>query len=315
MYKLLSPIYVGIDLTNRCNLRCIHCRTDASPSNHIYLPFNIVRRLLEELREMKVIKVIFSGGEPFIRKDIFKIISYAVDLGIPELAVISNGTLLNKSKVYQLKKTGLKHIAISLDGLEYSHDLIRGKGSFKKTVKNIELLLKNKFKITLVITFNKLNYKDFEKLVNFAKNLGIHHIEVGNLMPFGRGENIEDKILTEIKRRHLFKEYKKFKKLFKHNFIDFESSFLCKPAISKKEEKIIPFMGCRGGRTSCAVLSNGNVVACKLLPNIVAGNILNKNFKKIWLEDRNWQEFREDRIPLKCRNVNFLKHVGAGVRH
>lgn len=315
MNCLKAPLYVSIDITNRCNLKCLHCRADASPNCKEEIPLEKLKEIINELAEMKIIKLVVSGGEPFIRKDIFEILSQCIKKKIPEVAVVTNGTLLNEKKIKKLKKIKIKHVVVSIDGLKRTHELIRGKGTFDKTINSLKLLVNYKFKVGVVFTLSKLNYKDLWPVIKFLNKIRVDHVEIGSLMPFGRGADIKNEMLDENFRKKLFLEYKKIKNKYKKNFIDFESSFLCDIKIDEEEKRIIPFMGCRGGRTSCAILSNGDVVACKLLPNLVAGNIFTTSFKKIWRNDKNWKEFRDNsHIPKECKNCKYSLACRGGCK-
>ncbi len=314
MNTFSAPIYMGIDLTERCNLRCIHCRVSTSTKKTNEISLKKLRELIDTLSKMKVIQIIYSGGEPFLRKDIFEILSYSVKKGIPDLIVVTNGLLLNDEKISKLKKTGMKKITISLDGLEESHDIIRGKGTFKRTLDIIKRLVKEGFEVKVTMTLNKLNKNDVLQLSVLLNMIGVKRINVGNLMPCGRGKDLWDQSLDFKEKYELFNKIKKVNNKYGENFINFESSFLSEPRLSKSEQKIASFLGCRGGRTYCAILANGDVVACKMLPHVVAGNIYKTNFSKIWKDDKNWKIWREGKLPKKCRLCKYGEACRGGCK-
>lgn len=313
MNKLSAPIYVGFDLTGRCNLRCIHCRVSTSSKNK-ELPLTLIKKTIDELAKMKVIQVIFSGGEPFIRKDIFKILSYALKSGIPDILIVSNGTLLNYNQIRKLKNTGIKKISLSLDGLKKNHDKIRGTGNFDKTVSTLKKLVKEGFEVKVSMTLNKMNKDDIPNFSRFLKKIGVSKINIGNLMPCGRGKTIWKQALTKNEKRKTIKKIRDLNNQLGDKFILFESSFLCEPKIGRSDKKIFSFFGCRGGRTSCAILSNGDVVACKMLPNIVAGNLQKKTLKKIWKDNKNWESWRNEIIIGKCKLCKYKKACRGGCK-
>jgi len=314
MNSLSAPIYMGIDLTERCNLRCIHCRVSTSAEKTNEIPLEKIKKLIDELSKLKVIQIIFSGGEPFIRKDIFEILSYSVKKGILDLIIVTNSLLLNDEKISKLKKTGIKKITVSLDGLKESHDKIRGKGTFDKTLKIIKKLIKEEFEVKVTITINKLNKNDVPPLSLLLKKIGVKMINAGNLMPCGRGKGLWSKSLDFKEKSNLFKKTKKVNKKCGRNFVSFESSFLSEPKISPAEKNISSFLGCRGGRTYCAILANGDVVACKMLPHIIAGNIYKKKFSNIWKDDKNWKIWRSDNLSKKCVPCKYWKACRGGCK-
>lgn len=305
MDVLSAPLYVGMDITSKCNLNCLHCRTDATTKNTNYLSFSLIKKTLYDLAKLKIFELIISGGEPFIRKDIFDIIKLTITLKIPYVTVVSNGTLLNKQKIKKLKKKGLRNITISLDGLQKSHDSLRGKGNFERTIDNMSLLINNNFKVSVIMTLSEINYNDFFEMVCFVHSLGVSHVGICNLMPFGRGKNIKEKRLNISMRQTLSEKAEILKKKFGKNFLSYDYSFLCKPSNITNEGKMVQFMGCRAGRTACAILSNGDVVGCKLIPHLIAGNIKKQDLKKIWQNNSNWTVFRGDDLIGKCQTCEF----------
>ncbi len=302
---LSAPIYVGIDLTEKCNLRCIHCRVGTSKNKQKQLTLEEFKGIIDELSKMKIIQIILSGGEPFIHKNIYEIIFYAINSKIPDVSLVTNGTLLNDKIIKKVKKIGLKKISLSLDGLKKNHDKIRGKGNYQKTILAVSKLIKENFEVKISITINKINKNDLIPLGKRLFNLGVKRINVGNLMPCGRGRDIWFQTLNKKEKLALKSQVNEINKKKKRNFILFENSFLEEPKLDKDDRKIEFYLGCRGGRTSCAILSNGNVVACKMLPNIIAGNIKEKKFEKIWKKDENWKLWRENKLPLKCKQCKY----------
>lgn len=314
MNCLSAPIYMGIDLTTKCNLRCIHCRVSTSSKLSKEIPLEHLKRILKTLSEMKVIQIIFSGGEPFIRPDIFEILSYAIEIGIPDVTVVSNGLLLNDEKINKLSEIGIKTVTISLDGLENAHDKIRGSGTFKKTIKIIKKLIKKGFDVKVTTTLTQFNKEDLIPLSHLLYKMGVKRLNVGNLMPCGRGKDLWSQSLNEKDKIKIYEKIKKITSTTRKGFILFESSFISKPRITISEKKIEPFLGCRGGRTYCAILANGDVVACKMLPEIVAGNIFKENFKKIWREDNRWKIWRSDSLNNKCKRCKYSLACRGGCK-
>lgn len=314
MNTFSSPIYMGIDLTEKCNLRCVHCRVSTSDDKLNEIPLNKVKELIDEISKMKVIQIILSGGEPFIRKDILEILEYCVKKKIPDLIVVTNGLLLNEERIDKLKKSGLKKIAVSLDGLKESHEMIRGKGTFERTLNVIKKLVNNGFEVRVTITLNRLNKEDVTELSTILELMGVKKINVGNLIPCGRGKKLWAEILDKNEKKELLNKSKQINKKYGKNLISFESSFLQEPNVSESEKKIIPYLGCRGGRTYCAILANGDVVACKMLPHIIAGNIYKDKFSNIWRNDKNWNIWRENKLSKKCSICKYGDACRGGCR-
>lgn len=313
MDTLSAPVSVRFDLTNECNLSCKHCRANGSPENFTSLDNGIIKELIREMSEMNVFKLKISGGEPFIREDIFEILNLAEEK-IQKPSIVSNGILLDEKKIQKLENTGVKDIAISLDGMKETHEKIRGKGTFEKTIDAIKLLVKGEFNVTVVTTLSKINMKDYKKLAKFTYELGVGKLSASNLMPYGRGAEIENKMLDKSDRRGILNVVKQLNEKFNKKFLKFDDSFIRPFEKNDCKEEFKQYLGCRGGRTECSILSNGDVVPCKLITDIVAGNIKEESFKKIWRRDEGWGKFRDDEIKGKCRKCEFGKECRGGCK-
>ncbi|MBM3248185.1 MAG: radical SAM protein [Candidatus Omnitrophica bacterium] len=171
-YKLKQstvPFLAQWELTTRCNLDCIHC---CIKNEHLNgeLTFEEIKDILYQLKAENCMVQRFSGGEPFLRKDFFKILELATKMQFAVL-ILSNGTLLDEGDAKTLKKLGIMNIQLSLYGATAAmHDSITlVKGSFDKTMNTIRLLKKHKvsFKIA-TMSFNK-NFEELKELRKMAK--------------------------------------------------------------------------------------------------------------------------------------------------
>jgi len=164
---LVKPRSVTITLTSCCNLKCIMCdhwklKNQEEPS------LEKVRDYIDQIKRWDIKEIDLSGGEPFIRRDIFDIIDYA-NRNRLKINITTNGTLLDKNLIKKLHNVDKLRLQISLDGNDANtHDKIRGtKGTFDRIVSNINQLKKNKnlqLNATTVIMDN-----------NFHKLLGLHY--------------------------------------------------------------------------------------------------------------------------------------------
>jgi pyruvate-formate lyase-activating enzyme len=149
---------------SRCNLSCAHCYVGSSPTNDTLqqIALSDVMPFVEEAKEFNVQHIYFTGGEPFINKEIMPILSYC--LSVADVTVLTNATLPIEtflSKLQELNDSSPHDLSfrISLDHYdEEKHDAIRGKGNFKKTVQNAVALGKRGF--TPIITATAVVYED-----------------------------------------------------------------------------------------------------------------------------------------------------------
>jgi MoaA/NifB/PqqE/SkfB family radical SAM enzyme len=172
---LSAPEHVYFSLTNRCNLKCKMCDVRNYPSQpKEELTTEKCRDIINESNNIGIDHIVFSGGEPLLREDIFDLIGYAIDAKIKIVDIITNGTLIDDSMASKLIKSGINHITFSLDGLGRVNDAIRGQGCFKKVTQAIDLI--NKYKgiqpfPTLAINFTIMgnNIDDILPMVELAK--------------------------------------------------------------------------------------------------------------------------------------------------
>ena len=152
-----KPVVVW-NMTRRCNLKCIHCYSNSAD---IEYPDELTteegKKLIDDLAAFGSPVILFSGGEPLIRKDLLELAQYATDKGMR--AVIStNGTLITKEIAAKLQKIGLSYVGVSLDGLAKTHDRFRGKkGAFAAAIEGIRNCRDAGIKVGIRFTVNKHN--------------------------------------------------------------------------------------------------------------------------------------------------------------
>lgn len=174
---LIPPEHVYFPLTSRCTLKCEMCDVVKFPSRtEDELSTPKVKEIILQIKELGTKHIIFSGGEPFLRKDLLEILEFAASCGIENTALVTNGILLDEQTIERLIKIKLTHITVSLDGLEKTNDSIRGRSTFKKITGNIDKLifLKHKFSsllptVGINFTIMNKNIEDMLDMVKFAK--------------------------------------------------------------------------------------------------------------------------------------------------
>lgn len=189
-----NPYNVSWEITAACNLRCKHCcfsNQDYNADNDVST--EVALRFVNELVDSDLVKIMITGGEPFLRKDLFKIIEILKTKNtIIELT--TNAIVINEDIVQNLvKHFNLKfdYIQVSLDGADLqTHEQTRGKDSFLKTIKGIKLLIKSGINVTINCVVTKNNYHQMIELYNLAQKLGVSlitfsriHTEDKNLLP------------------------------------------------------------------------------------------------------------------------------------
>ncbi|NCC45230.1 MAG: radical SAM protein, partial [Clostridia bacterium] len=161
--KERRPIVVW-NSTRTCNLRCVHCYTDSD--NKIYdneLTTEEGIKLIDELSDFGIPSLLFSGGEPFMRKDLFTLLEYAAKKGIRPV-ISTNGTLIDRDTAQLVKDSGVVYVGISLDGMEDINDTFRGvQGAYKKTMKGFDNCRAVGQRVGLRLTLTRRNYMDLHR--------------------------------------------------------------------------------------------------------------------------------------------------------
>ncbi|MEW6683356.1 MAG: methyltransferase domain-containing protein [Nitrospirota bacterium] len=166
---------------NSCNLACSHCLVSSGPDGDKGLPTDVLLRALADARALGVRRFFFTGGEPFLRKDLFDLIDAVLEDPKAELAILTNGILLTPSRIEALRQRDparLK-IQISLDGsTPETNDPIRGKGSFHRIVDGIRTALGAGLSVTVSTVITEANADDLPEVTRLVSRLGgtTHHL-------------------------------------------------------------------------------------------------------------------------------------------
>lgn len=182
-YPLASPDVIQIPLTHLCNLRCRMCSIAGDEGRE--LSKEAISGIINQALLMGIKEAVFTGGEPFLRQDIFDILNYC-RLRSMRWVVTTNGTLINRELAQKLVSFGPGHLHFSLDGLEETNDFFRGEGSFKRTIDAIKIInaLRNKNGFTLSVgiacTVMNQNLDDLSGLLELADTI---NVDVINFQP------------------------------------------------------------------------------------------------------------------------------------
>jgi 12,18-didecarboxysiroheme deacetylase len=195
------PVVVW-NVTRRCNLKCVHCYAHAREEPQANeLTTGQGKAVLDDLAQFGVPVVLFSGGEPLVRKDLPELAAYAVDKGMR--AVIStNGTLINRSIARTLKEIGLSYVGISLDGMQEINDRFRGvSGAFASALDGIRNCQEAGIKVGLRFTVNKFNVKEIPFIFKLIEDMDIPRVCFYHLVYAGRGSELVKDDLTHEETR------------------------------------------------------------------------------------------------------------------
>jgi len=196
-----KPVVVW-NVTQRCNLFCMHCY--ASSRNREYtgeLTTDEGLRLLDDLAQFGAPTLLFSGGEPTTRLDLFELVSHASASGL-RCVLSTNGTLITAEAADKIAESGFTYVGVSLDGIGEVHDRIRGKrGAFKEALRGLRLCRDRGVRVGLRFTVHRKNMDQLPDIFDLLETEGIDRCCVYHLAYAGRGDKIRSFDLTPAETR------------------------------------------------------------------------------------------------------------------
>jgi len=284
------PIIAGsIRLTNACNLQCPHCYTNGGKALLNELSLGEIKSVIDQFSELKTLYLFFTGGEPFIRRDIVEILQHTFKKKIG-ISLSTNGQFINKEILEKIKNIDFKLFQISLDGDENLHDMVRGKGVGEKAIDVIRLakkILKRNVGVGTVMM--KDNCRFLDKVLAEAVKQKADIFALMFLIVTGRAD---ESLMPDPKEyimalEAVFDKYKKVK-----SKISFAKNTTILPALIPKEwrEKDLhktfspcSFPYCIG------IDAKGDVAPCDGFfncPEMIIGNIRNQTLKEMWSKSK-----------------------------
>lgn len=317
-----APLSVIFEITQQCNLKCKHCLIDAGAPSENELSFEEIKKIIDQLKEMKVFNINFGGGEPLLREDFFDILEYASKLNIG-IVFSTNGFLVNDEVLEKLENIKTFAVQISIDGLEKTHDEFRGvKGSFKRAICALKKFSDKGYYTIMSTMMIKNNINELESLIDLSLSMGVSSFKLSTFMPAGRGsKNINELLLTSSDLESLaVRMLKQKKKCIERMDMDIKGTFPWlienkpkKPLEGFKER--YTRIGCSAGRSSLVISPTGDVYPCPFLRNFSAGNLRGDKLKDIWENSEVLDMFRNlcsDKLKGKCRTCKYLPYYCQG---
>jgi len=325
--------------TIRCNLTCAHCRRiESDEQAHRDITTVQAKVLIEQLAELgrgqPVMPVlVFSGGEPLCREDIFELVRYARSVGITA-ALATNGTLIDKTVAEQISDSGIARVAVSLDGAtaEVHNKLRQLEGSFERAIEGIGYLREQKVPFQINITLTKHNAGQLEEVYDLAKSLGAVAVHIFMLVPVGCGQSLAE---TDMLSPEQYE-----RKLLEICEMDGRGELQMKVTCGPHYERVIrqqglyksragaahgrgdvpgrsghkgTSKGCLAGLGVLFVGHQGDVFPCGYLP-VNCGNVLEKKLSDIWYGSEDLARMRDSsKLEGKC-GVCEYRDVCGGCR-
>jgi len=196
------PIVVW-NVSRRCNLSCIHCYSNSSNSEYANeLTTDEAKKMIVDLAQFNVPVLLFSGGEPLMRPDLFELNEFAHSHHI-RTVISTNGTLITKGMAAKIKDAAIDYVGISLDGIGSRNDAFRGRrGAFELALQGIRNLVAVKQKVGLRFTITRHNYPDIGGIFQLVEDEAIDRVCFYHLVYTGRGSSMAKDDLSRDDMRH-----------------------------------------------------------------------------------------------------------------
>lgn len=329
-----KPVVVW-NMTRRCNLKCVHCYAQAlDVEGRDDISTEQAKAMIDDLAAYGAPVMLFSGGEPLVRRDLVELARHATQKGMR--AVIStNGTLITKEKAKELKEVGLSYVGISLDGMEAVHDHFRGvPGAFRKAIQGIENCQAEGLKVGLRFTINKRNAGEVPGIFGLLRDLEVPRACFYHLVYSGRGSELikEDLDHTETRAlldlimdetRACFEAGTPKEILTVDNHADGPYVWMrLKQEDPKRAEDVFELLqfneGNSTGRGIGCISWDGNVHADQFWRQHVFGNVLQRPFSQIWddpdIELLHKLKDKKPHVKGRCARCRFLNICGGNFR-
>jgi len=279
----LRVLYLYV--TRACNLRCKHCWVSGGEIAAGELSIGEVHAVLSDAAQLGARRVKITGGEPFVRRDLMKILEYAAGLGF-EQEIETNATLITPEVARELVQFRNVRLIVSLDGASApSHEFIRKeRGSYESTTRGLGVLRNLNARVNLTTLVHKKNLSELREIIEIGLAKGVeNHRFILTLQWLGRGRTCEDVELSWSEISRCVQEiYAIRRELGSTTGVGTSHSTL-PPALQPVDE--VEFTDCGWGRTLCGVLSTGDVSICGAAYetlSLVAGNIRQQPLSSIW---------------------------------
>ena len=319
--------------TNRCNLRCKHCYIEAEDRGYQNeLSTEEAKNFIYDLGRMKAPVLLFSGGEPLIRKDLFELGALAVEQGLRPV-ISSNGTLIDDEVARKIKETGFQYVGISIDGGRKIHDEFRNlDGAFDLALRGVRACRDNGVKTGLRFTVNKYNQDDLPEVIDILERERIPRFCMYHLVYAGRGAEMAEMDTTTKEKRDIL-DYVARKTLELHKKgVEVEILTTDNHADGiyllnnirkhdpQRADEVISLLkmhgGCSAGTKFANVDPRGNVHPCQFWQDYTVGNVREKPFSEIWMSDDELMvklREKEKHVTGKCGECNY-KSLCSGCR-
>ena len=309
--------YIFWECTLRCNLDCLHCGSDCKKESMVkdMRVADFIKAIdnISSIVDPNKTMIVFTGGEPLVRTDLEVCGRQLYNRGFP-WGLVTNGLHLTQKRLQSLLQAGLRAVTISLDGMESSHNWLRGNpNSFEQAVNAIGHLSKiSDLKYDVVSCINQKNFHELDAIKELLLSKGVTEWRLFTVFQIGRAKQHEELQLNPVQFKQLFDYIAKERKKG-----DIKLQYGCEGFLGNYEGEVRDnLFFFRAGISIASVLIDGSISACpNLRDNFIQGNIYRDSFKEIWenkysrYRNRNWLKTGE------CADCDSFKYCEGNGLH
>jgi len=307
-YGLDAPICLTWELTYACNLQCVHCLSSSGRRDPRELTTAEAKRVLDELRDLKVFYINIGGGEPMVRRDFFELLEYSIAAGIG-VKFSTNGAFIDPDKARRLAAMDYLDIQISLDGTDaITNDAVRGDGSYamaRRAMDNLADAGFGPFKISVVVT--RHNVDQFDDFKALADSYGAQ-LRLTRLRPSGRGADTwHDLHPTNAQQRQIYD----WLRAHGDDVLTGDSFF----HLNALGDPLPGLNMCGAGRVVCLIDPIGDVYACPFVihDEFKAGSVRDAGgFSHVWKSSDLFLELRQPQSAGACSSCGSYDACQGG---
>ncbi len=319
--------WLAWEITRRCNLHCVHCRSSSEleVKDHPDFPTEEGIRILDDIAGFAKPVVVLSGGEPLLRSDWPVLARHGTEKGL-RMCLATNGTLVTSDVCQEILASGIRMVSLSLDGSTAEvHDDFRGQpGAFAGTMNAARLFREHGIPFLINSSFTKRNQEEIPRVCRLAKELGATAWYLFMIVPTGRGEDIMSELISPDAYEEILDWHYRMEKA--------EDELLVRPTCAPhyyrirlqraKEDgttvqpRTLKFStggakGCLAGQLIALIDVDGNVLPCSYFP-LPAGNIRTHSIREIWEESPLFKELRDfSSYKGRCGVCEYVRVCGG----
>lgn len=306
-YTRMNAKYIYWELSNYCNLQCKQCFAKATYNESTIVDWDMLIHAIKSIvnTNSNATAIRFGGGEPMLIPYLYDLVKYCSQKKIA-VDITSNGLLIDEKAIEAFSLSGLRELTISVDGLEQTHEYMRGTNTYRRLWRNIDRIVSTaKFQVSMGYTVTSVNYHEMEDFVDTAYHAGIRKFY------FFRYCGDNHKSLFEMNANQLCSASKAINRLSNH-YKD--------ARFNREASSFFPFLvgggmcgeGCNFINGILTVNYRGDVVVCAAIDKVL-GNIYTDSLEELWNRIKREQAAMRE-MPASCSGCDYHKSCHGGCK-